>query len=139
METDLRYKLEHVGDAFVDLLEAVIDTAKDSAVEVVDTIEMVKMNRKRSKTVMRIGERAVAMREKLPELFADDEEMTVVFKDYDSLQSALDEVLARREERKERARTRFSSCGGCRTEEKTVDESAEEEFEMPVGVSPAMA
>ncbi|HIJ79384.1 MAG: hypothetical protein OEY01_10530 [Desulfobulbaceae bacterium] len=135
---DMRYRLQHMGDAFVDLLEAVIDTAKDSAVDVVDSIEMVKVKRERRKTVMRIGERAVAMREKLPELFVDDEEMTEVFKDYDSLQNAMDEVLVRRQERQERLSQRFSACGVSEEEKECAAEPEGEEADMSSGMSPAM-
>lgn len=138
MESDLRYNLQHVGDAFADLLEAVIDSAKDSAACVADTIQSSQVKRRRGKVIMRIGERAVSMRANDPELFSYDDEMTDVLKDYDSLQNVLDDVLARREARKKRSKVRFSSCEPCRNSEKN-EEATAGVAAMPGDAEPAMA
>ena len=106
MEKDFRYKLQHMGDSFVGLLQDVGGAAADSAAGMMDAFEAWQVKGKQKKKVMEIGEHAVRLRNEQPGLF-EDEEILVVFKDYDELQGAIDDFVKKRDERSARAKARF--------------------------------
>ncbi|VEN74092.1 magnetosome protein Mad10 [Candidatus Desulfarcum epimagneticum] len=105
MKKNIRYNLEHMGDSFAGLIQAVITSARDSAANVVDAMEVWQIKGKKKKKVMDIGRHSVRLRQDRPDMF-DDEEIQVVFREYDELQDAIDQFVEKREERAQRARER---------------------------------
>ncbi|MCG8636423.1 MAG: hypothetical protein MI863_21500 [Desulfobacterales bacterium] len=106
---DFRYKVQHMGDAFVGLLQSVSGAAVDSAEGLIDAVEEWQVKGRQKKKIMEIGAHAVRIRNEKPDLF-DDDEIQVVFRDYDELQAAVDRFVERRELRARRAKDRFCKC-----------------------------
>lgn len=111
MEKDFRYKLQHMGDSFVGLLQDVGGAAADGAAGVKDAFETWQVRGRQKKKIMELGRHAVRLRKEQPDLF-EDEEILVVFKDYDELQDAIDGFVRKREERAARAKSRFFKEAG---------------------------
>jgi hypothetical protein len=62
MSEDIRYKMQHLGDIFVDALSFVIDSAKKSAKVVVLTYDIGGFKKKKRQYLSRIGMRIVQVK-----------------------------------------------------------------------------
>ena len=120
---NLRYKTQHMGDSFVELIESVIGSAVDSAANTVDSLQMVRIKSQQKKKIMEIGTHSVRIRKDHPDLFEDDDEIQVVFNGYDELQDAIDQFVLKREERAQRTKDRFSNTFGCAEGSKNIKET----------------
>lgn len=85
MKEDVRYKMQHLGDIFVDALYVVADSAKKSAKGIVLAYDIRDLKKKKIQCLSLIGKRIVQMKEagladlsrddKLVELIADAEKI----------------------------------------------------------------
>jgi hypothetical protein len=85
MREDVRYKMQHLGDIFVDALSCVADSAKKCAKSLVLTYDIRDLNKKRHQCLSLIGSRIVQVKkagpadlkgdDKLVELIADAEKI----------------------------------------------------------------
>jgi len=107
MKRDWRYGLRHMGDAFADIVESTVGAALDSASLVVVGLKERRLKSKRPRLVMAIGERAIQMRSKQPDIFANDAQMTEIFKNYDELQGAIVAHWAERQEKTRKVKERL--------------------------------
>jgi hypothetical protein len=83
MSEDVRYKMQHLGDIFVDALSFVVDSAKKCAKSLVLTYDIRDLKKKRRQWLSLTGRRIVQMKkagladlkrdDKLVELIADAE------------------------------------------------------------------
>lgn len=110
MERDLRYKVEHVGDLFVESLEEIGRAIKKrfgfagGFRGVTITHDIHKLERKKMQVVFRVGERVLEIRREDPGLFSSDQPMTVIFSELDTLDGNLDALIKERENRLDRIR-----------------------------------
>jgi hypothetical protein len=73
MSEDMRYKMQHLGDSFVDALTMVVDSAKKQAKGLVLTYDIHDLNKKKIQSLSLIGRRTVQVRkEGLEDLKSDD-------------------------------------------------------------------
>lgn len=73
MNEDVRYKIQHLGDTFVDALSCVVDSAKRHAKGVVLTYDIRDLKKKRRDHLSLIGMRIVLMKKAgLSDLSRDD-------------------------------------------------------------------
>ena len=73
MSDDMRYKMQHLGDYFVDALTIVVDSAKKQAKGLVLTYDIHDLNKKKIQSLSLIGRRTVQMKkEGLADLKRDD-------------------------------------------------------------------
>jgi hypothetical protein len=97
---DFRYKMEHLGDILIDHMERVCSGVRASVGGVGLTYDIHHLKKKRSKMVMRIGERVVTVRKDDPALnLATDETALALFAEYDRIQEKLEADIAEREAR----------------------------------------
>jgi hypothetical protein len=74
MSEDVRDKMQHLGDIFVDALSCVVDSAKKSAKNIVLTYDIRDFNKKRRQCLSLIGSRIVQVKkEGLTDLNRDDQ------------------------------------------------------------------
>ncbi|MBW1612822.1 MAG: hypothetical protein JRJ57_02360 [Deltaproteobacteria bacterium] len=100
MERDLRYKMRHIGDAFVDKVEDFGLSIKDSVRGIVLTYKIDELKEEKEKIVNRIGKRMVALRNKESgQNLIYDDVLTKLFHRLDKIQ---DNIHASFEERKKR-------------------------------------
>ena len=100
MERDLRYKMRHIGDAFVDKVENLGLSIKGSVRGIVLTYNIDELIEEKEKIVNSIGNRMVALRNKESgqDLIHDDV-LTKLFHRLDKIQ---DNIRASFDERKKR-------------------------------------
>ena len=74
MSEDLRYKMQHLGDIFVDALSCVVDSAKKCAKSIVLTYDIRDLKKKRRQCLSQIGRRIVQVKKVgLADLNRDDQ------------------------------------------------------------------
>ncbi len=100
MERDLRYKMRHIGDAFVDKVENLGLSIKGRARGIVLTYNIDELKEKKEKIVNRIGKRMVAIRKKDPGLnVLKDEMMITLFSKLDKIEGQMEACIKERRER----------------------------------------
>ena len=85
MSEDVRYKMQHLGDIFVDALSCVVDSAKKRAKGIVLAYDIRDLKKKKSQCLSLIGRRIVQVKkagltdltrdDKLVDLIADAEKI----------------------------------------------------------------
>ncbi|HIJ90575.1 MAG: hypothetical protein OEV89_07385 [Desulfobulbaceae bacterium] len=118
MEGDLRYKVEHVGDLFVESLEEFgraikrrfsfcgnIGTFRGVAI----TRDIHKLERTKMQVVYRVGERVLEIRREDPALFNADQPMTAIFSELDTIEGNMDTLIKEREQRLDRIRGKIEA------------------------------
>lgn len=110
MNSDWRYNLQHMGDRFVCLIEAVTDAAMGSVTGVTLGYHILKTDKRKTGLYSCLGERVVELREDDPDLLSDDEKMQELFGEYDTVKETLDAYINEKEEIKKRIRAGFESC-----------------------------
>jgi hypothetical protein len=79
MNEDVRYKMQHLGDIFVDALSCVVDSAKRHAKGVVLTYDIRELKKKRRECLSRTGMRIVQMKKAgLADLRGDDKLLELI-------------------------------------------------------------
>jgi hypothetical protein len=100
MERDFRYRMRHIGDAFVDKVENVGLCIKGSVRGIVLTYNIDELKKEKEKIVNRIGKRVVALRSKESgqDLMRDDV-MRGLFQSLDEIQDEIDASFKERDKR----------------------------------------
>lgn len=105
MSEDIRYKMQHLGDIFVDALSTVVDSAQKRAKSIVLTYDIYDLKQKKLQCLSQIGRRIVQVKKTgLADLKRDDnlgELMVQAVK--------IDQYIASFEEKKKMT---LSSCVG---------------------------
>jgi ribosomal 50S subunit-associated protein YjgA (DUF615 family) len=79
MSQDVRYKMQHLGDIFVDALSCVVDSAKRQAKGVVLTYDIRELKKKKRECLSKIGMRIVQMKKAgLADLRRDDKLLELI-------------------------------------------------------------
>ena len=108
MSEDVRYKMQHLGDIFVDALSCVVDSAKKCAKSIVLTYDIRDLKKKKRQCLSLIGSRIVQLKKAgLADLNRDDQLGELI-----SGAEKIDRFIASFEEKKKMT--------GCRCESKTV-------------------
>jgi len=98
MEKNLRYKMEHLGDYFVDMLSTVADTSKASARGVVLTYDIHKLAKEKEIILNNIGKRLTQIRKDDPALnISQDERMRELLDSLDEIEKKLKGCFEERE------------------------------------------
>lgn len=108
-DRDFRYKIEHLGDLFVEILEGFGMSIKRQFRGVAITHDIHSTERKRKEVIYQIGARVTEIKKVQPDLFESDEMMTQLFGEYDDVSGALDRLISEREERLDRLRGKIKS------------------------------
>ncbi|MBF0528232.1 MAG: hypothetical protein HQK55_02960 [Deltaproteobacteria bacterium] len=100
MENTFRYKVQHIGDLFVDQMAKVLGWFKSSTCGVSLTYDIRTLEKKKEKSYTSIGRRTVELRQVAPsnELFSDSE-MAELFSQLDKLDKELSSRKQSREKR----------------------------------------
>jgi hypothetical protein len=99
MSEDVRYKMQHLGDIFVDALSTVVDSAQKKAKGVVLAYDIRDLNNKRVQCLSDIGRRITEVKKTGPaDLRGDD-----VLMDLFSKARKLDQLIESYEKRKQEA------------------------------------
>ncbi len=96
MERDFRYKVEHVGDYFADLLEGVVQCAKSSAKGVVLTYDIKQLSRKKETLLNNIGLRTSQL-SKENSAFTEDGILSELLRQLDEVEAKLKALIQERE------------------------------------------
>jgi len=108
MSQDVRYKMQHLGDNFVDALSCVVDSAKKCAKSIVLTYDIRDLKKKRRQWLSPIGRRIVQVKKAgLADLKRDDKLVELI-----AGVEKIDRFIASFEEKK-----KMTACG---CESKTV-------------------
>lgn len=107
---DLRYKIEHVGDLFVEILEGIGISIARQFRGISITHDIHGIERKKKEVVYQIGARVTEIRKVQPDLLAGDEPMTKLFTEFDQVSCSLDELIQEREERLGRMRGKIKAA-----------------------------
>jgi hypothetical protein len=100
MERDFRYKMQHIGDAFVDKIENLGLSIRGCVRGIVLTYNIDELTKEKEKIVNRIGKTMVALRSKESgQDLIHDEVLTRLFHGLDEIQDKIDASF---EERKKR-------------------------------------
>ena len=100
MEKDFRYKMRHIGDAFVDQVENLCLSIKGSVRGIALTYNIDELKEEREKIVNRIGNRIVALKDKeAGQDLINDDVLNRLFHRLDKIQ---DNIHNSFEERKKR-------------------------------------
>ena len=108
-DRDFRYKIEHIGDLFVEILEGFNLAIKRQFRGVTITHDIHSIERTKKEVVYQIGARVTEIRKGQPDLFEGDEPMTKLFCEYDDVSISLDGLIKEREERLDRLRGKIKS------------------------------
>nr|MBF0220757.1 hypothetical protein [Desulfobulbaceae bacterium] len=92
-----RYRLQHLGDAFADMLEATVVAARRSAAGIVIDLQLHDLEKKKGKVAARIGTRIIEMREENPDFLVYD---AFISECYEELDLLLDRIEACYEDKK---------------------------------------
>ena len=106
MEKDFRYKVEHMGDYFVDMLAKVSCASKSSARGVVLTYDIRQLTKKKETLIMDIGTRVAQISKHNPSL-AQDEKISELLGLLDETEKRLNAYV---EERKQLLYSKRKSC-----------------------------
>ncbi|BAH77584.1 hypothetical protein [Solidesulfovibrio magneticus] len=100
MEENTRYKLEHAGDRFVETVEEFLGWLKNSTKGISLTYRIHCLEKDRTKSYARIGQRTVSLRRRHPhnELFSD-EDLSQLFVEFDKADAELSQAKQEREAR----------------------------------------
>ncbi|MBF0506196.1 MAG: hypothetical protein HQL09_05120 [Nitrospirae bacterium] len=96
MEKDFRYKVEHMGDCFVDMLTKVTCASKSSARGVVLTYDIHQLTKKKENLIRDIGTR-VAQISKDNASLAQDEKISELLKRLDETEKKLSAYVEERQ------------------------------------------
>ena len=100
MERDLKYKMRHIGDAFVDKVENLGLSIKGRARGIVLTYNIDELKEKKEKMVNRIGKRMVALRDKESgQNLIYDDVLTKLFDMLDKIQDKIEASIKERDKR----------------------------------------
>jgi len=100
MEEDLRYKMRHIGDIFVDKIQNFGLYAKGSVRGISLTYNIDEYKKEKDKIVKRIGERLAAIRKKDSDRDVfNDRIMVKLFYRLDTIQDKIDAGIKERNER----------------------------------------
>jgi len=100
MEKDFRYKMRHIGDAFVDKVEKVGLSIKGSVRGIVLTYNIDELKKEKEKIVNGIGKRMVAGRKKDPDFnVLQDKMMIKLFSKLDKVEGQMEACIKERRER----------------------------------------
>ena len=108
-DRDFRYKVEHLGDLFVEMLEGFGMSIKRQFRGVGITHDIHSTERKKKEVIYQIGARVTEIKKAQPDLFESDEKMTQLFGEYDDVSGSLDGLINEREERLNRLRGKIKS------------------------------
>lgn len=97
MEQGWKFKLQHIGDAFADMIEATIVAARRSAAGIVIDIQLHDLEKKKGHVAARIGNRVIEMREENPDFLVYD---AFISECYEELDMLLDRIEACYEDKK---------------------------------------
>lgn len=113
MERDFRYKMEHMGDLFVEMLEdlgkSITGRVGGCFTGVIVTRNIHGLEKKRQTIVYHIGERLLEIRKDDVDLLNTDERMAVLFSEVDNLDGNLDGLIREREKRLDRIRGKIEN------------------------------
>ncbi len=97
MDTDLRYKVRHVGDFFVSTVCNVVNSAKGCAKGVILTYDINELRRKEKSLTKKIGRRLIELKEEDPGLrVSDDEKLEKLFAEMDEVRKKIDACVKER-------------------------------------------
>jgi len=114
MREDVRYKMQHLGDIFVDALSGVVDSAKRCAKSLVLTYDIRDLKKKRREYLSLIGRRIVEVKkEGLADLRRDDKLVEMI-----AHAEKIDGFIASFEEKKKRM------ASGCESKTASADSAA---------------
>ena len=114
MREDVRYKMQHLGDIFVDTLSGVADSAKKHAKGVVWTYDIWDLKKKRREYLSLIGRRIVQVKKAgLVDLRRDDKLVEMI-----AHAEKIDRFVASFEEKKKRM------AGGCESTTASADSAS---------------
>jgi hypothetical protein len=114
MREDVRYKMQHLGDIFVDTVSCVADSARKQAKGVVLTYDIWDLNKKRREYLSLIGRRIVQVKKAgLVDLRRDDKLVEMI-----GHAEKIDRFIASLEEKKKRM------ASGCESETTSADSSS---------------
>ncbi|MBF0457195.1 MAG: hypothetical protein HQK99_04790 [Nitrospirae bacterium] len=127
METGFRYRMEHLGDYFVGMVDKVSEAARCSAKGVILTYDIHFLKKKKRGLVNDLGARVAALRKTDPEqvIFAD-EKVREILTTLDETEKRYDEFIAERQ-----SRLYPSSCMCTCTQEQTPAQEEEHIHEKP--------
>lgn len=95
-----RYKMEHIGDIFVDAIGNLVGGVKTSFMGISLTYEIHSLHTKKKKIVGDIGERVVEIRKSDPGInVVTDDAAISLFAKYDEMEKRLEESIMKREAR----------------------------------------
>ncbi|MBF0343192.1 MAG: hypothetical protein HQL06_03085 [Nitrospirae bacterium] len=119
MEKGLRYKILHMGDYMVDLIDKVSDAAKASAKGVILTYDIRDLRGKKNDILLRLGKRLTECRNLDHGVFVSrDEELTRLFEEFDDVAGRTEALL------KDRNQRLYPSTSACSGEEAGVDQTS---------------
>jgi DNA repair exonuclease SbcCD ATPase subunit len=95
-EKDFRYKVEHVGDYFVDMLGTVASAAQSSARGVILTYDIRQLERKQENLMKDIGQQVAQISKENPSL-AKDEKMKGLLARLDETEKKLNSFVEERQ------------------------------------------
>lgn len=105
MGRGFRYKLEHLGDIFVDAIENVVEGVKASFLGVSLTYDIHLLRTTKKKMVYLIGERVVEIRKIDPAIHVTTDDQTIsLFAKFDEIEQKLEASIMEREARVNRWR-----------------------------------
>jgi hypothetical protein len=114
MREDVRYKMQHLGDIFVDTLSCVADSARKSAKGVVLAYDIWDLKKKRREYLSLIGRRIVQVKKAgLVDLRRDDKLVDMI-----AQAEKIDRFIASLEEKKK------SMAGGCESKTTSADSAS---------------
>ncbi|MBF0592173.1 MAG: hypothetical protein HQL02_08800 [Nitrospirae bacterium] len=100
MEKGLRYRISHMGDYMVDLIDKVSDAAKASAKGVILTYDIRDLRGKKKDILLRLGKRLTECRDLDQGAFVSrDEELTRLLEEFDDVQGKTEALLKDRNQR----------------------------------------
>ncbi|MCG6552112.1 MAG: hypothetical protein L7F77_07275 [Candidatus Magnetominusculus sp. LBB02] len=115
MQTGFRYRMEHIGDFFVDMIDKVAESARCSAKGVILTYDIHFLKKKRRGLINELGARVAELRKTAPEpLIFSDQTLRGLLDTLDEAEKRYDELVA---ERQLRLYPTSSSCCACSSTE----------------------
>lgn len=123
-DIDFRYKMEHLGDLFVEMLEGFGMSIKRQFRGISITHDIHSTERSKKEVVYQIGARVTEIRKAQPDLFESDEPMAKLFTEFDQVSMSLDGLIKEREERLDRMRGKIKSVMEATVYQDSDDEMA---------------
>ncbi|MBF0102176.1 MAG: hypothetical protein HQK77_14835 [Desulfobacterales bacterium] len=100
METDIKYKLRHLGDMFLDKITGLTNQVKASGKGIVLTYSIDKDKKEKDKLTSRIGRRVIILRNKGEhQNIMNDPVLVKLFYRLDTIQDRIDNYIKERKER----------------------------------------